>query len=362
MFEAMSDLALSHRHMVQVACGIYILMRILVLFPNLFGKKKCSIPKGVVIGHRGSKEEGVPENTLLSFKDALIAGVDIIELDVWMSKDGEIAVFHDPTFERMTGGECTEEVTKLNYKEFPELIPQEGQKERIEEASKRAEASSNARKRDMKAVVQYDWNRVPLFEEVLDLVPDDKGLIIEFKQDNAELIDKVHRLLSSRSPERQRNVIWFSLQVAINSKLVRKDPTIPRITSLIEMLRTVLWWKIGLMPFLPATLDIYGATMSEVTEAQLQKEKGVGMLPPAVRSFVYQFLKGKPPAMLYQPKLYQYLRKKGKAVFLLGVNSEEDALIALRCGGTHVLTDKPNEVVAAVKRLKLKYYPVEQGE
>ena len=85
------------------------------------------------------------------------------------------------------------------------------------------------------------------------------------------------------------------------------------------------------------------------------------MLPPSLRSFVYRFLKGKPPALLYQPKLYSYLRAKGKAVFLLGVNSEEDALIAQHCGGTHILTDKPNAVVKAVKRRNLQYWPVQQG-
>ena len=353
----------SYRTAVQVVCGLYVLMKLLVVFPNMFGKKAVTLPAGVVIGHRGSKEEGVPENTLLSFQDALLAGVDIIELDVWLSKDGQIVVFHDPNFDRMTGGACKEEVISLDYKDFPALVPQEGQKERIDEATKRANSSNGNGKGGKTAKkMKYDHDRVPLFEEVLALLPEDKGLIIEFKQDSEELIDKVHKLVRGGSKALQANVIWFSLQVKINNKLLVKDPTIPRITSLIEMLRTVLWWKVGLMPFLPSTLDVYGATMSEITEAQLQKEKGLAMLPPSLRSFVYRFLKGKPPAMLYQPKLYTYLRTKGKAVFLLGVNSEEDALIAQHCGGTHILTDRPNEVVKAVRKLKLQYWPVQQGE
>ena len=349
----------SYRRIVQILCGIYVLMKVLIAFPNIFGKKKMSIPNGVVIGHRGSKEEGVPENTLLSFQDALLAGVDIIELDVWLSKDGKVVVFHDPNFDRMTGGVCKEEVISLDYKNFP-LVPQEGQKERIDEAIERANSNDGRIGKPTKN--KYDYDRVPLLEEVLTLLPDGKGIIIEFKQDSAELIDKVHKLIRGGSEALQKNVIWFSLQVKINTKLGQKDPAIPRITSLIEMLRTVLWWKIGLLPFLPSTLDVYGATMSEVTEAQLQKEKGVSMLHPKLRSFAYQFLKGKPPAMLYQPKLYSYLRTKGKGVFLLGVNSEEDALIAQRCGGTHILTDKPNEVTKAVKKLKLRYWPVQQGK
>ena len=54
--------------LVQIACTIWFISKLLTLFPNMFGKKKCKLPKGHVIGHRGSKEEGVPENTLLAFR------------------------------------------------------------------------------------------------------------------------------------------------------------------------------------------------------------------------------------------------------------------------------------------------------
>ena len=46
-------------------------------------------------GHRGAR--GVaPENTMLGFKAALAAGADGIELDIAMSRDGELIVTHDP--------------------------------------------------------------------------------------------------------------------------------------------------------------------------------------------------------------------------------------------------------------------------
>lgn len=53
------------------------------------------------IAHRGFSGH-FPENTLLAFQKALDLGVDAIELDVQLSKDGEIMVFHDEELSRIT--------------------------------------------------------------------------------------------------------------------------------------------------------------------------------------------------------------------------------------------------------------------
>jgi len=53
------------------------------------------------IGHRGAKGH-VQENTLASFQKALQLGVDMIELDVFTSKDHRAVVIHDPTVDRTT--------------------------------------------------------------------------------------------------------------------------------------------------------------------------------------------------------------------------------------------------------------------
>ena len=54
------------------------------------------------IAHRGFSGK-YPENTMLAFQKALELGVDAIELDVHLSKDGEVMVFHDEDLMRMTG-------------------------------------------------------------------------------------------------------------------------------------------------------------------------------------------------------------------------------------------------------------------
>ena len=54
--------------------------------------------------HRGLHREGVPENSMAAFRDALEAGYGI-ELDVHLLKDGSLAVIHDSNLKRVTGQE-----------------------------------------------------------------------------------------------------------------------------------------------------------------------------------------------------------------------------------------------------------------
>ncbi|MCL6461641.1 glycerophosphoryl diester phosphodiesterase [Flavobacterium micromati] len=55
------------------------------------------------IGHRGAKGYEI-ENTVISFQKAVDMHVDGIELDVHLSSDNEVVVFHDDTVDRLTDG------------------------------------------------------------------------------------------------------------------------------------------------------------------------------------------------------------------------------------------------------------------
>lgn len=57
----------------------------------------------ILIGHRGAKGH-LAENTLASFEKALQLNVDMIELDVFLSKDTIPVVIHDETIDRTTSG------------------------------------------------------------------------------------------------------------------------------------------------------------------------------------------------------------------------------------------------------------------
>jgi glycerophosphoryl diester phosphodiesterase len=53
------------------------------------------------IGHRGAMGHET-ENTIASVKKALEMGVDMIEIDVFVLKSGEVVVFHDETLDSLT--------------------------------------------------------------------------------------------------------------------------------------------------------------------------------------------------------------------------------------------------------------------
>ncbi|RPE38069.1 glycerophosphoryl diester phosphodiesterase [Streptomyces sp. Ag109_O5-1] len=90
----------------------------------------------LTIGHRGVM--GVePENTLRSFVAAQQAGLDLIELDLHLSKDGALVVMHDAEVDRTTDG--TGPITEKTLEELRTLDAGRGE-------------------------------RVPVFEEVLDAV------------------------------------------------------------------------------------------------------------------------------------------------------------------------------------------------
>jgi glycerophosphoryl diester phosphodiesterase len=55
------------------------------------------------VAHRGGSYLA-PQNTLAAFRNALTLPVDAIELDVHMSRDGHVIVFHDYTVEKLTNG------------------------------------------------------------------------------------------------------------------------------------------------------------------------------------------------------------------------------------------------------------------
>ena len=56
-----------------------------------------------VAAHRGWSEK-YPENTMLAFRKAAELGVDQIEMDIRVTKDGELVVFHDASVGRTTNG------------------------------------------------------------------------------------------------------------------------------------------------------------------------------------------------------------------------------------------------------------------
>lgn len=57
----------------------------------------------LVAGHRGNPS-AAPENTMVSFQSAVDAGVDMLELDIQMTKDKKLILMHNFTVDNTTNG------------------------------------------------------------------------------------------------------------------------------------------------------------------------------------------------------------------------------------------------------------------
>ncbi|WP_302461182.1 glycerophosphodiester phosphodiesterase family protein [Bacteroides clarus] len=63
----------------------------------------CDSNSVIVVAHRGDWRN-FPENSLEAIDNAIKMGVDIVELDVKRTKDGELILMHDRTLDRTTTG------------------------------------------------------------------------------------------------------------------------------------------------------------------------------------------------------------------------------------------------------------------
>ena len=135
--------------------------------PGKYTAKAAEPFRNRFFAHRGlyEKDQSVPENSLAAFRRAIDAGYGI-ELDIQLTKDGEVVVFHDDDLRRACGKESM--VRDLTLAELKEL-PLFGTSEKI-----------------------------PLFSEVLSLVEGRVPLIVELKTQgakNAELSLKARDML-----------------------------------------------------------------------------------------------------------------------------------------------------------------------
>ena len=112
-----------------ILAGIIIVTGIIGIWAIKPNKKRdVSIFYGKKYAHRGLHEANIPENSLPAFERVRKSGYGV-ELDIQMTKDGKLVVFHDNSLERMCGFEghiCNltyEELGKLTLGDTDEKIP-----------------------------------------------------------------------------------------------------------------------------------------------------------------------------------------------------------------------------------------------
>lgn len=147
--------------LVVLLCGLYLLV---------FIRPQAKLPENKRLlcsyAHRGLHGKEIPENSLAAFKAAIDKGFGI-ELDVQLSSDGTVMVFHDYDLSRMTG--ISKKLCSLSANELKAL--------------------------SLANTDQY----IPAFEEVLATVNGAVPLLVELKGEtlDASLCPKVAQLLKN---------------------------------------------------------------------------------------------------------------------------------------------------------------------
>jgi len=132
-------------------------------------KKTAEIFKGLNCAHRGlhTEDQQIPENSIPAFKAARGEGYGV-ELDVQLSKDEKVVVFHDDDLKRVCGIDA-----RVNSKDWSELS----------------------------TLTLFDTQEhIPLFTDVLEVL-DDTPVIVELKSagsNNVKLCEKTLEILRNQ--------------------------------------------------------------------------------------------------------------------------------------------------------------------
>lgn len=154
-------------------------------------------PRVEIVGHRGASHDS-PENTVAAIKLAWEQQADGSEFDIYLTKDGKIAVIHDKDTKRTAGG-ANKVVAESTLAELRALDVGKWKGER------------------------FAGEKIPTLDEMLATVPDGKRVFVEVKC-GPEIVPELVRVLraSGLKPE-QTPVISFSATVIAAVKKARPD-------------------------------------------------------------------------------------------------------------------------------------------
>lgn len=244
-----------------------------------------------VLAHRGACGYA-PENTMPAFQMALDMGADGIELDVQMTKDGEIVVIHDETINRTSNGRgwvkdyTLEELRQYNYN-YHNIV----------------DVWSGETEERPVLYPEYDQVDIPTMREVLELfAPTGKMINIELKTGVVfyPIEEKLVALVKEYGMEDR--VIYSSFNHSSITKILSIDPNA----------------HTGFL-YADGTLDM----------PEYAKKHGVEALHPALYNVQY-------------PGYVEACMKNGIDINVWTVNSPEHLMMAKQAHVTTVITNYPD--------------------
>ena len=268
---------------------VYIIFTNLIIGSENEGGSYFDCPCPHIIAHQGSSLD-LPPNTLEAFHLALDKSADIIELDIWRSKDGTWVVIHDRNLSRITG--VNKDITKLTFEEIQLL-----------------DAGYNFSDSSGNYLYRNKGYKIPSLEQVFKQFNNEK-INIEIKRVSKLGLSDLVQMIKKYQMEKKVLVVSFSYNVIKKFRKISNNQ-IATAASKSDIMRMIYfgklpWYKIRFdafqMPFYSKKVEKYG----------LKNTEWIGKM-----------------------------RSKGMEVHYWTVDNSEDIKKAFSIGAGGVITNKP---------------------
>jgi len=247
-----------------------------------------------IIGHRGASYDA-PENTLSSVNLAWQRNADAVEIDIYLSKDGQIVAYHDKTTKRIGGRNRA--VKAQTYAELQALD---------------VGAWKNAK---------YKAERIPTLSQILETIPEGKRLFIEIKCGPEVLQQLKQDLAAAGKMPAQTAIIGFDYKTMQQAKQLMPDLEVIWVFKVKQNKITRKWEH---------NVDYY-----------IQKAKAANLdgLDLGYNKFVTK-------------AFVEQAAAAGLPVYVWTVNNVADALKLVEMGVKGITTDRPGLLNSALKPAK----------
>lgn len=306
--------------------------------------------------HRGGSAENI-ENTMAAFRHAARdLHTDILELDCQLSRDGRVVVAHDNSIERLTGRRAL--FAELNFSELPPLLPRVPIDFLAGQYCTAASALKNARADDepqSQSGLQADGDcdgehsrqpsdarladdrRYCTLEEVFEAFPN-MPISVDVKVNDDRLVRAVSDLIERY--DRRYITVWGNKFASITENCWRTNPRIPLFLCISTIVRLLLLYYTGLLPFVPIREAFYAPPF--------YAKYAFDRCGADVRG-VLLFLTRVADRLIQSPRLLRHLRARGVVVAFWVLNDEREfeRALALDAG---IITDRPTRLRAFLQQ------------
>lgn len=267
-------------------------------------KEPFLTPTPRVVAHRGDSHH-YPENTIEAFTSAVKMGIDVIETDVHLTRDGHVVIWHDPTLDRNTDGTGKVEDHTL-------------------EALKRLDAGFTFTQ-DGGSTFPFRGKGICMatLAEALEACPGQR-FNVDLKSKNPEIVHAFNKIITEHGAEDRVLCASFHMN---NLRLMRKlNPRIITSVTTMEVVPLLFRQKLGILP------------------------KNLGM----DRTLVFQVPVKQWGIQVITPDFIEAFHKRGAIIQVWTINDSTLMRSLFSMGVDSIMTDDPGTVIRVAEELGLR--------